>query len=256
MTPEGLFEKLNVFSPIELSYAYLDKGHYDNSGLIINSGKEIGKVLYSLDLSKQAVMKAKKLNCQAIVTHHPAIYHPIKNLDINGETAAVMFAVANGLSVISLHLNLDIADEGIDESLAKGLGAKETKIISYIYGNNGYGREFDIEPIELSGYAERVKTVFSTKKILLYGDKHSIIKKIASFCGGGSGDAAQYSGDADLIVTSDMPHHVIKNLVEKGKNILILPHYAAEEYGFRKFYERTKDAVGCECYYFEDKRFK
>ena len=52
-----------------------------------------------------------------------------------------------------------------------------------------------------------------------------------------------------------MPHHVIKELVEMGKAIMVIPHYSAENYGFNKFYERVKNQISVPAYYFDDKRF-
>ena len=73
---------------------------------------------------------------------------------------------------------------------------------------------------------------------MFYGDK--IINKIASFCGGGDSHALYVVEnavtDADTIITSDVSHHVLKELIELGKNVMILPHYVSEQYGFYKFY--------------------
>ena len=45
--------------------------------------------------------------------------------------------------------------------------------------------------------------------------------------------------DANVIVTSDMAHHQIKQLVESGKAIILLTHYASENYGFNQFYAQV-----------------
>ena len=79
---------------------------------------------------------------------------------------------------------------------------------------------------------------------MFYGD--GVVNKIASFCGGGASHAAdavvKNLTDADTIVTSDMPHHVLLSLLERGKKVMILPHY-----------DITKGNV--DAYYFTDKRF-
>ena len=48
---------------------------------------------------------------------------------------------------------------------------------------------------------------------------------------------------------------IVKDLVEKGKSILLLTHYASENYGFKLFYEKVKEDKKLDAFFFEDKRF-
>ena len=257
----SLFETLDKIAPLSLSHRLVEKGDYDNSGIIVNSHENTIKVLFSLDLSKKAVEMAKRLKCDTIVTHHPAIYKPISSISIEGDTCALLNAIKNNLNVISMHLNLDIATNGIDCCFAESLGAKKYKILDPLDENNGYGREFDIENITFNEFIKLAKSNLKTSKITVYGKRSTILKKGASFCGGGASYAEnsvlKKVTNADVIVTSDMPHHVIKTIVEAGKNILIVPHYASENYGFKMFYENVKKTLKnkVETAYFEDKRF-
>lgn len=258
---DNFFKILDSEAPLDLSHKLIEKGDYDNSGILVRSSNFVGKVLFSLDLSINAIKRAKRLRCDTICTHHPAIYTPVKNLNYEGENSALLLAVKKGLNVISMHLNLDVAPNGIDQNLMLGLGGEKFKLLDVLCDANGYGREFNITPIKLSEYVKYIKLQFNTNKVLYYGKKNAIIKKVASFCGGGAGYAINYINKgivkADTIITSDMPHHVILPLVEKGKNIILLTHYTSENYGFKKFYERiSKNSFGkVETCYYEDKRF-
>ncbi len=252
---------LEEIAPLELSKKMIEQGGYDNSGIIVNSHEHVGGVLFALDLTEQVVAKAKRLKCDTIVTHHPAIYRPISSLGVDDVVSApVLRAVENKINVISMHLNLDVADFGIDHYLAQGLGAKSSRILSLIDGVHGYGREFVIDNIRLDGFVANVKRTFGTKKVIYYGNKNAVIDKVASFCGAGADNAlsAVKSGqtDAQVIVTSDLPHHVISNLVCLGKSVVILTHFASENYGFKKFYESVSEKIGSLAYtcFFEDKR--
>ena len=253
------FDILESKAPLYLSKAMIDNGAYDNSGLLINVHNEVKKVLFTLDLSKASIKRAKSLGVDTIVTHHPAIYAPIKTVDETGDTELIALAVKNGLNVISMHLNLDIADGGIDQELGEVLGNGKYKTIEKITGENGYGREFTVN-CKFSEFRKQARQKLSTKRDVCYGSRNAFIKKGASFCGGGSSSAlgAIKSGltDADLIVTSDMPHHIITALVESGKCIMLVPHYSAENYGFKKYYDwasaQVKDVT---TYFFTDKRF-
>lgn len=248
---------LEDICPLAISQAFKDKGHHDNSGGIIIQNEQINGILFALDISKQAVEKAKDLGVNTIITHHPAIYYPISTLNVETvQGNALISAIKYGYNVYSMHLNLDGATGGIDDSLAKGLGAKTTTTLDKVYSENGYGKQFDVEETSMDNYIEFVKKNFDTQKVVAYGN--SPVKRVASFCGGGSTDAQNYNGDADTIVTSDMPHHVILELVQKGKNVILLTHYASEMYGFKIFYENVKKQLNgkVSCHLFDDVRYK
>ena len=254
---DDLFNILNEISPIDLSYKCIEKGDYDNSGIIIRSHENVEKILFSLDLSLAAIAKAKRLGCDTIVTHHPAIYYPVKSLsEKDMVTAPIVKAAENKLNVISMHLNLDVADNGIDASLCKGLGGEKYRILDRLTEKDGYGREFT-----LSEFVNKIKKEFKTNRVTVYGNRKSVIDKAASFCGGGASYAEKAVNegktDAKVIITSDMPHHVIKELVENGKSVIIMTHYSAENYGFNLFSERAgnKLKLKAETFVFNDKRF-
>lgn len=260
---EQLFSVLDEYAPIILSKKMIEQGEYDNSGILVKSSDSAEKILFCLDLTDQAVEKARRLKCDTIVTHHPAIYTPIKSLSVDDSgTGSVLKAIKYGLNVISMHLNLDVADEGIDAMLCKGIGGVKYKILNYVDDSHGYGREFPLNGLKLFEIKNNIKKEFKTNKVLTYGNKNSVIKKCASFCGGGASIALDTvkanKTDANLIITSDMPHHVIKELTESGKCIILLTHFISEEYGFNKFYASIADKIKgkAEAYYFVDKRFK
>lgn len=259
----NLLAILEKQAPLALSEKMIVSGEYDNSGVIVRFHDEVKKILFALDLSELTVKTAKKKGCDTIVTHHPAIYYPVKTLSVNDQTSSpVLLAAREGLNVISMHLNLDVADRGIDYYLMKCLGGESYKILDYLDETHGYGREFSVGKVAFSEYVGTVKRTFNTKKTVTYGKKTAVIKKVASFCGAGASHALNVVKkgltDADLIVTSDMPHHVIKELTEAGKNILILPHYVSEIYGFQRFYEHAANDLKdlADSVFFDDKRFK
>lgn len=255
------FSVLEKHAPLKLSHELVSRGDYDNSGIIINHHQEIKKVLFSLDLSERVVEKAKRLKCDTVVTHHPAIYTPINRLDCEGDTKAVTLVIASGLNVISMHLNLDYAEFGIDYFMSKGLGAIKAQTLDELSKTEGYGRVAEIDKKTFRQVRDTAKKTFKTDKILCYGNLNENVEKIASFCGSGGNVALKFLKEnkilADLIVTSDAPHHVIKEIVESGKKLMLLTHYSAENYGFKKYFDKISSltAENIESFYFEDKRF-
>ena len=257
------FNVLNDIAPIRLSHRLIELGDYDNSGILVENTSPVKKVLFTLDLSDLAVDFAIKNGCDTIVTHHPAIYAPIKNLSTENPCSnALLKAIKRNISVISMHLNLDVAVNGIDQNLAEKLGANQVEILEKLEENCGYGRQFFIKERSLNTYFQEVKANFNCNKILCYGNENKTINSVASFCG--SGSSAILKGlengvlTADLIVSSDIPHHVIKEILERGKSLILIPHYVAEEYGFSKYFASVNENVKnkIETIYFLDERFK
>lgn len=99
---------------------------WDNSGLQIGlpeGNEEVSGVLICLDLSEDIVAEAVSKGCNMIVTHHPLIFKPFKN--IIGHTPqqrSAMAAIRAGVAVYSAHTSLDSAPEGISYEMARMLG--------------------------------------------------------------------------------------------------------------------------------------
>lgn len=240
MNLNDVMKCLDGIAPVALSDEFCKKdGLYDNSGVIIKCSDEVNGALFSLDLSINSVREAKLRGYNLIVTHHPAIYGGISRIDATSDpqSKALAECIKNGISVISMHLNFDAAQRGIDYHLMRGLGGKNAILLTEL-SNGGYGRVYDISPTLFSEYVEKIKNEFSTHRILTYGNERKI-GKVASFCGAGCDDKSimfAVEHNADLFVSADMKHHEIAKLLGYGKNILVLTHYASETYGFSKIY--------------------
>lgn len=256
---DQLVSKLEEFAPLSLSDEMIKKGCYDNSGIIIRTHDNVKKVLFSLDLTEKAVNRAKRLGCDTIVTHHPAIYSPISQLDVTSEkTKAVTLATKYGFNVVSFHLNLDVARGGIDDCLAEALDATDVDIIDKIDKENGYGRAFSVQPLTLGELAKKIKNRFSTKRLLVYGNLKKEIKSVATFCGAGGTEAVKAVSEKqglDVVISSDFKHNVLVELVESGVSVIVIPHYSSENLGFKRFYERVIAQTEINAHYFEDERF-
>ncbi len=241
MQLKNVYEQIDALAPFALSKEYCDTyKFYDNSGVIVDCGGEVRGILCSLDLSMRAVEEAKKAGANVIVTHHPAIYQPVSSLK---QDSAVLACAQAGISVISAHLNLDSAAGGIDEELMLGLGGISGRSM-HILTDGSYGKAFAVHEESLDSFVARVKARFQTERVVVYGTRP--VKKVASFCGAGMDDetvAFALAEGADTFVSSDAKHHHIAALVEHGVNVVLLTHYAAENYGFVRFAENLKNKL-------------
>ena len=242
-------------------------GWYDNSGILVNTDEEVNGILFSLDLTMSAVDEAIARGVKLIITHHPAIYGKISRIDYEDSATLgtkLIKCIKNGISVIAMHLNLDAAEDGIDESLMQGIllsageneGACTQPIAKQVVlSNGGYGRVYDLAGVTLGELAEGMKNTFVTEKLAVYGDKNKSIKRVASFCGSGADEgsvAFAVKNGADVMISSDYKHHVLALALEVGLSVITLTHYASEEYGFKKYYEKIRQQVEIPCYFHAD----
>lgn len=251
-----LLNLLEKVGPLSISDEFCKKyGFYDNSGILVDSGEDIRGVLFSLDLSQKAIDEAKKFGYNAIVTHHPAIFGAISSVSVTStRTSLVAECLKSGISVISMHLNFDAAPEGIDYHLMQGLGGNVCATMVNLSGG-AYGRVYDITPHKMFDYVEFIKKNFGTDKVISYGENDKIIKRVSSFCGAGCDDAAiEFAAQegANVLVSSDFKHHHIAALLSRGISVIILTHYASENYGFNKIYGKIIEELDVSAAYYCD----
>lgn len=254
-----IYEKINAFAPKALSDEYCAKyDAYDNSGILLETGADIKGAVFSLDFSLAAIDDAIATGANLLVTHHPAIYGKIGDIrvsDFDPLGRKLVKCLQNGISVISMHLNLDCTIGGVDESLAKALGAKGEAKLMHPLSVGGYGRAYEIEETPLGGLVEKAKAELNAKRILVYGNEQKSLTKLASFCGGGADEAAvrfaKESG-AEAMVSSDFKHHIVALAKESGLAVIALTHYASEQYGFEKFYQKIRRGIEVPCTLYAD----
>lgn len=254
MTVSEVYNALNALYPFDLSNRFVsDYGGYDNSGVILNTGALVNKVVWSLDLSEAALTFAKEKGAQLIITHHPAIYRPIHKIDITDCAGKNLIdAIKNGISVISMHLNLDVAENGIDAHLANLFNPTSIKVLQPL-DSSGYGRLLKFKEIDVKDIEQILKDSLKTDKIRVYPNAQARVSCAAVFAGAGVSDAAPDLG-AELICGSEIKHHIIAKTIENGGFVIDIPHYAAENYSFKKIYQVAAKTLLADNYYFCDKR--
>lgn len=246
-------------------------GFYDNSGLLVEAGENVHSILFSLDFSEGAVARAIEEKVDLIITHHPAIYGKIGDICLDNPLGKKLVrCLQNGISVISMHLNLDTAKGGTDESLRDGIlhvcskmtGAGtslNTNSLNEIYQvlltQGAYGRVYNVPEITENALVEGLREEFKTSRVLLYGTGERKINRVASFCGAGADEGAimfAKANGAEVIISSDFKHHLLTMAQEMGVSVVVLTHYASEDYGFKEYYKKICQRTGLRCVYHTD----
>ena len=123
---------VNILITIKEIYNFIDKLapfntalDFDNSGFLIGDINAIVKnVLLSLDVTPDVVYEAQNLGANLIISHHPVIFRPIKNINFN---TAIHLLSKFDIGVLSAHTNLDMSDYGVNTCLAKRLGLRNLR---------------------------------------------------------------------------------------------------------------------------------
>ncbi|MBI5442168.1 MAG: Nif3-like dinuclear metal center hexameric protein [Deltaproteobacteria bacterium] len=105
---------------------------WDRSGLQVGDpNAAVRTVLISLDPSAAAVAEAARIGAELIVTHHPLLLEPLRNLDLSFAPARVAAeCLRQGLAIYSCHTNLDRAEGGVNDLLAALLGLERVRALS------------------------------------------------------------------------------------------------------------------------------
>lgn len=109
---------LERFAPLPL------QEDYDNAGLQIGlTEAEISGALLCLDVTEEVIDEAIRKGCNLIVSHHPLIFRRLRR--IAGEDMVqrvVAKAIVNGLVIVSMHTNMDVAQGGVNFKIAEKMG--------------------------------------------------------------------------------------------------------------------------------------
>jgi len=132
MTGKEIIKYLEEWAPKGIAW------EKDNVGIQIGDPEiKIKNILLSLDLTEDVIQSAKKENCNFIITHHPALFYPLKNLDFSKSRIARMTAtlIKNNITLYSAHTNLDFTKYGVSYQLAKKLELKNIKFLKNLSEN-------------------------------------------------------------------------------------------------------------------------
>jgi len=105
---------------------------WDNTGLLTGDpADDIKGILVTLDVNRETVEEALQLGADFIVSHHPLIFKPIKNIRKDLPFGRLLIdLINNDIGVYCAHTNLDNASGGVNQVLANLLGLQEIEILN------------------------------------------------------------------------------------------------------------------------------
>ena len=211
---------------------------FDNAGLLVGRrDRAVTRVLVALDITLPVIEEAAAMGAQLILAHHPVIFQPCKAVTDEEPTGARVLALAErGIAAICAHTNLDAAQGGVNDCLARALGLTDIGLLCQS-GVDGQGRPYGIgrtgmldaaAPVTTETFAVKVKTALSAASVR-YTDAGRPVRKVAvggGACGSMLSDAL--AAGCDTFVTADVKYNVFLDARELGINLLDAGHFATE----------------------------
>ena len=223
-TTNDIYAEMQRYAPLELAESW------DNPGLLVDCGREVSRVLVTLDITPEVVEEAAAGGCELIVSHHPVIFSPLKKLTPRDVSFQL---VQKGISAICMHTNLDAAEGGVNEVLAGFFGMWEMEAFA-----EGCGRVGSIEPVTVPELAKKVQKELAARcnhpsdgpaVQVKFADTGKVVRRLAVISGaGGSLFAEAIAEGADCLLTGEANHHAAIDAVRLGLSLVAAGHYATE----------------------------
>jgi len=208
---------------------------WDNVGLLIGSPhNRITSVLVALDPTVDLISQAENIRAELILTHHPAIFHPLKALRTDQPTGNfIRSALQANINVIGCHTNLDATPGGVSDVLASTLHLRDTEPL--VAGKNGtascgLGRIGNLaDPLSPHMFISTIYAGISPPWLLEAGPRPERISRVA-VCGGSCSDFAEtaLAAGADVFLTAEVKHAVARWAEEAGLWLIDGGHFATE----------------------------
>lgn len=215
MMLKDIIAVLDAIAPFETAE------EWDNVGLIVgDSHSTVKSVLIALDPSLEVIHSARDSGIDLILTHHPLIFNPIKQIDLQQLPAKKIAILINShISLVSMHTNLDKAPGGVADELAKKLELIDVRT----YGIMRTGSLSTPVPLKEWISALGIRTA-------RYIDSGPMVSRVA-LCPGSGMDYWKQAHDigCDTMITGDVRYHAGLDAKESGLNVVDLGHYATEE---------------------------
>lgn len=238
MNAENVAELLMKLSPVK--YAC----DWDNVGMHVgHKDNEINTILVTLDIDDAAIDRAIEINADMIVSHHPLIFHGIKQINDDNITGRrIMRLIENRINAYCMHTNYDCVG-GMAHAAASRLSMSEDDVLEETCDGEGIGRtgrpEHSMTAAELCGL---VKEKFGLSHVILYGDELKVIDRI-SICPGSGKEYTETAlkQGAQVLITGDMSYHVAADAVAEGLCIIDAGHYGIEHIFIDEIMEYLKE---------------
>lgn len=217
-TVGDIYNVIDAFAPFETAQPW------DNVGLLVGRmDSPVDTILTALDATVEVIREARDLGAQLLVTHHPVMFSPIRRLDeAEPEAALLGEMIRAGLSMIAAHTNLDIADGGVNDTLAEQVQWRVTAREGFLC----------MGALDVPTQLERLRLEVSQAlgaQVTSYGAPDRRMARFAICCGAGGSEVAGAAVlGADVLLTGEIKHDQALEAMARGLCVLAAGHRATE----------------------------
>lgn len=205
---------------------------WDNDGLMVctNPGREVVRVLCTLDVTDSAVDYAISNNFDVIVSHHPLIFSPLKCVSAaDAKSRRIMKLISHNISVMSFHTRLDAAPGGLNDVFAKLMGLSDVETV--VADGEAVCRIGTLaNPTTCAEFAAFAKKTLGAERVL-YAESGMPVHRVA-VCGGDGKDfvKAIKAAGADSYITGQLSYNIMEEASEIGLNMFEAGHFFTEDF--------------------------
>lgn len=234
MIAKQIYDAIQQIAPFDSAESW------DNPGLLVGSPQAQADPLgLALDITPEVLALAKEKGIQTILTHHPVIFHPLKQVR---QDSPVFQLVQSGITVISAHTNLDRSPKlGTNRVLAERLDLWTGSLAPELEEMGVLG---ELPPCPVSALAQKAKDALGCASVNFY-DAGIPCRRIAVVAGsGGSLLEEAAAAGADTLITGDVKQDVFVSAQWLGMNLLEVSHFDLENPVFSKLGPWLEDTLG------------
>lgn len=247
VTLEMLEESIEKIAPSFLAE------EWDNGGFQLKTSRmEYEKIFLCLELTTSTVKEAIHKEADLIITHHPLIFEPVRNLLEESGVGRLLFPlIREGISVYSVHTSFDKAIGGNNDCLISLLRLEGSGVVGTgAFGEFGIGRMFRLKkPVTLEYLCHRVQLNLDVpeKEIRMTGSPDTLIQKIGVCTGSGASLIRDcLDNECQLLITGDVRYHDAQFAKEEGLALLDAGHYHTEKIFAANFGDKLSRLLGAD----------
>jgi len=216
-----------------------------------DTGREVSSVLLTTDITENVVNEAVMLGCQLIISHHPLLFHGLKQ--VCGQTPQARIveqAIKHNIAIYSAHTNLDSVEGGINTKLAEKLGLQ--RVSGLVVSGLGAIGEL-AKPMDYLDFIGRVRDILDCTYVRYTRPAREQIQRVA-LCGG---SGAEFIGEAiaqgaDVYITADCKYHEFQD-ADGQIGLIDIDHWYSERHA-REIFRDILAPLGVKCIISESDR--
>ncbi len=245
VTVHDIIRAIETIAPFSLA------ADWDNVGLMAGDERlEATGVIVALDPTPDLPARARKHGANVVITHHPAIFSPLRQLHTGHPTGAfVAEAVRHNCAVIACHTNLDVVAAGVSAVLAERLGiTAATPLATGATGGDpatGFGMIGDLaSSMDAAAFAAHVCRVLELDGVPATRNRPARVRRVA-VCGGSGSDLCEtaLAAGADTYVSGEIKHSTARWAEAAGLWVIDAGHFATEHPAMEVFAAQLSRAL-------------